>query len=84
MIVIASNFGGARHPGWYYNLVAQPACTLGGDAFAAREVTDETEYAHLYGVAERYYAGFTDYRAKTELIGRSIPMLRLSPAPPDR
>jgi len=84
VIVIASNFGGAQHPGWYYNLVAHPACTLGGYAFVAREVTDETEYTRLYGVAERYYAGFADYRARTDLVGRAIPMLRLSSAPPDR
>jgi deazaflavin-dependent oxidoreductase (nitroreductase family) len=84
VIVIASNFGGAKHPGWYYNLVAHPACTLGGDAFVAHQVTDESEYTRLYGVAERYYAGFADYRATTDLVGRAIPMLRLRPAPPDR
>jgi deazaflavin-dependent oxidoreductase (nitroreductase family) len=82
VIVIASNFGGTRHPGWYHNLVAHPACTLGGDTFVAREVTDEAEYAHLYGTAERYYGGFTDYRLKTDLVGRTIPVLRLSPDPP--
>jgi len=44
VVAIASNFGGANHPGWYYNLVAHPACTLGGEQFEAREVTDKAEY----------------------------------------
>ena len=28
VIVIASNYGGQRHPGWYHNLVAHPECEL--------------------------------------------------------
>ena len=79
VVAIASNFGGANHPGWYYNLVAHPACTLGGEQFEAREVTDKAEYSRLYDVAERYYGGFADYRMRTELLGRTIPIMRLSP-----
>jgi deazaflavin-dependent oxidoreductase (nitroreductase family) len=35
--VIASNWGGARHPGWYHNLTANPEATLtiGGDTWTA-------------------------------------------------
>ena len=28
VILTASNYGGARHPGWHYNLVAHPECEL--------------------------------------------------------
>lgn len=28
LVVIASNWGGQRHPGWYHNLVAQPQATV--------------------------------------------------------
>jgi len=28
VILTASNYGGARHPGWYHNLLAHPECEL--------------------------------------------------------
>jgi hypothetical protein len=28
VILIASNYGGARHPAWFHNLVANPECEL--------------------------------------------------------
>lgn len=79
VIAVASNFGGSKHPGWYYNLKAHPECELGGDRFLATEVTEPTEYERLYGLAERSYPGYGDYRAKTAAIGRHIPVLRLAP-----
>ena len=37
-----ANYGGARHPGWYYNLIAHPECELHigprGGRFVAHEV----------------------------------------------
>ncbi|OBA58712.1 nitroreductase [Mycobacterium sp. 1100029.7] len=79
VIAVASNFGGSKHPSWYHNLVAHPECELGGENFRASEVTDPDEYARLYGLAERSYPGYADYRAATEAVGRRIPVLRLSP-----
>jgi deazaflavin-dependent oxidoreductase (nitroreductase family) len=81
VIAVASNFGGEKHPHWYYNLVAQPECELGGEPFRAAEVIDPVEYARLYDLAERSYAGYIDYRAKTVAVGRLIPILRLIPRP---
>jgi F420H(2)-dependent quinone reductase len=48
-IVIASNYGGPKQPGWYFNLKAHPECELGGEKFLASEVTDPDDYARLYG-----------------------------------
>jgi len=79
-IVIASNYGGPKDPMWARNLVAHPECELGGDAFHASEVTDPDEYARLYALAEQVYSGYSDYKAKTALIGRHIPIFRLTPA----
>ena len=45
----------------------------------ATEVTDPDEYARLYGLAERVYAGYGDYRVMTAAIGRHIPVFRLKP-----
>ncbi len=78
-IAVASNYGGATDPQWYRNLVAYPECELGGEAFLAAEVTDPDEHARLYALAEQLYDGYRDYRAKTTLIGRHIPILRLTP-----
>ena len=42
-IVTASNYGGPKHPQWYYNLKAHPECELGDEKFLATEVTDPDE-----------------------------------------
>jgi deazaflavin-dependent oxidoreductase (nitroreductase family) len=78
-ILTASNYGGPKHPQWYYNLKAHPECELGGESFVATEVTDPDEHARLSGLAEQVYAGYGDYRAKTAPIGRQIPVFRLKP-----
>ena len=78
-ILIASNYGGPKHPQWYYNLRAHPECEFGGERFVATEVTNSDEYARLYALAEQVYAGYSDYRAKTAPIGRQIPIFRLKP-----
>jgi deazaflavin-dependent oxidoreductase (nitroreductase family) len=78
-IVTASNYGGPKHPQWYYNLKAHPECELGDEKFLATEVTDPDEHARLYGLAEQAYAGWGDYRRKTDSIGRHIPVFRLTP-----
>ena len=79
VVVVASSFGRDRHPAWYHNLVAHPGCTFGGLAFRADEVTDADDYERLFALAERVYGGYADYRARTEAIGRRIPVLRLTP-----
>jgi deazaflavin-dependent oxidoreductase (nitroreductase family) len=78
-IVTASNYGGPRNPQWYHNLKAHPECELGDDKFLATEITDPDEYARVYGLAERVYAGWGDYRVTTDRIGRHIPVFRLKP-----
>jgi F420H(2)-dependent quinone reductase len=64
---------------WYYNLKAHPECEFGGERFVATEVTGPDEYARLFALAERVFGGYGDYRAKTVLFGRQIPLFRLEP-----
>ncbi len=80
VIVVASSFGRDRHPAWYHNLVAHPGCRLNDLAFTAVEVSDADDYERLFGLAESVYRGYADYRARTDAVGRHIPVLRLSPA----
>jgi len=79
VILVASNFGGSKHPQWYYNLKAHPECTFGQEPFTATQVSDDDEYRRLYELAERVYAGYGDYREKTAGAGRQIPIFRLTP-----
>ena len=78
-ILIASNYGGPKHPQWYYNLKAHPQCEFGDERFVATEVTDPDEHTRLLALAEKIYAGYADYRAATALVGRQIPIFRLKP-----
>jgi deazaflavin-dependent oxidoreductase (nitroreductase family) len=79
VILLASNYGGSKHPQWYYNLKAHPECEFGAANFSAAPVADADEYARLFELAERVYAGYGDYRVKTVPVGREIPMFRLTP-----
>jgi len=76
-ILIASNYGGPKHPQWYYNLKVNPQCEFGDEPFIATEVTDPTEYARLFGLAETVYRGYGDYRDRAAAVGRTIPVFRL-------
>jgi deazaflavin-dependent oxidoreductase (nitroreductase family) len=76
-ILTASNYGGGKHPQWYYNLKANPQCEFGDAPFIATEVTDPDEYTRLYGLAEKVYAGWSDFLEKTAAVGRTIPVFRL-------
>jgi deazaflavin-dependent oxidoreductase (nitroreductase family) len=76
-IAVASNYGGAKHPQWYYNLIAHPECELGGEKFLATEVIDPDEHARLFALGDKVYAGWRDYRDKASTVGRQIPIFRL-------
>lgn len=77
VILLASNFGGTKHPQWYYNLKAHPDCEFGGERFTAQLVTDPGEYARLFELANRIYSGYAEYRARAAPAGRDIPIFRL-------
>jgi deazaflavin-dependent oxidoreductase (nitroreductase family) len=86
VILVASNFGREKHPSWYYNLRANPGAELerGGvkAAYTAVLVTDPAEHQRLFGLANKVYSGYDDYKVRTDAVGRSIPIfrLRLTPA----
>jgi deazaflavin-dependent oxidoreductase (nitroreductase family) len=81
VILMASNYGGARHPGWYHNLHANPECELHigqrGGSFIAHE-TEGAEHDRLYALAVDLYRGYAKYAQQTEGI-RTIRVLRLTP-----
>lgn len=80
VILIASSFGRPRHPSWYLNVKANPEVELLGGGVRRRYVARETsgeERDRLFALAERLYAGYGLYAARTG--GRTIPVLALSP-----
>ncbi|MBP9503438.1 MAG: nitroreductase family deazaflavin-dependent oxidoreductase [Candidatus Promineofilum sp.] len=77
IILIASNWGQARHPAWYHNLKANPSVTvtIGGVAhpYTARELAGE-ERATAFARAASLYPGYSGYAQRA---GREIPVVRL-------
>lgn len=82
VILIASNYGGERHPAWYHNLVAHPECELHigprGGSFVARETTG-SDRDRLYALAvDRLSKVFALHLQRSG--ERTIPVMRLTPA----
>jgi deazaflavin-dependent oxidoreductase (nitroreductase family) len=80
VVVIASNYGQAHHPAWYYNLRAHPEVTLDlpgrTGTYLAREATP-TEWQTYWHRAADLYIGFPAYQQRTH--GRAIPIIVLTP-----
>lgn len=80
VVVVASRGGSRQHPAWYHNLKANPQCELlargGTGRYVAREAVGE-EREELWRQANRLYAGYVAYQARTD--GRRIPVMVLSP-----
>lgn len=83
LIVVASNYGQDRHPGWYHNLKANPRArvTVNGVTreMEAAEITDPPERERLFELASRTVIVFPAYRRRTDRVGRQIPIMRLRP-----
>lgn len=84
VVLIASNYGGERHPAWYHNLRANPTCELHigphGGTFVAKEVDDRADRDRLYALAVDRLAHVFALHDKRSGDARTIPVLRLSPA----
>ena len=82
VILIASSYGKAKFPAWYYNLKANPDVRLEAmgrsGSYVARE-TDGEDHDRLFELAKLVYSGYSEYERRTAGI-RRIPVMRLSPA----
>ena len=79
LVIVASQGGAPQHPGWYFNLQANPQATveIGHERFAmtARRVSEE-EKAALWPRLVAIYAPYEAYQKRTT---RPIPVVRLTP-----
>ena len=80
MVVVATNDGGATHPSWYLNLVADRRAQVEIDGrridVAATELTGEEATGWWRRILERA----PDYERYARAAGRPFPILRLAPA----
>lgn len=83
VILIASNYGSNRHPGWYHNLRANPRCELHigprGGSFLANDVAEVADRDRLYALAVDRLAHVFALHEKRSGDARTIPVMRLTP-----
>lgn len=82
VILIASNYGGRRHPAWYHNLRAHPECQLHigprGGSFLAKEAV-RADRDRLYELAVDRLNHVFALHHKRSGEARTIPVMRLTP-----
>ena len=78
--LIASNFGQAHNPSWYYNLKANPQCQVqwkcASYEYVAHEAAAE-EREKYWKLAVSYYKGYALYQVRAA--HRRIPVMILEP-----
>lgn len=86
IVLICSNWGQSRNPGWYYNLKKHALAELAfvtenGESFIgkfmAEEIDDDNEYERLWRKACDVYIGYPKYR--TRAANRRIPIMLMKP-----
>ena len=55
VVIVASKLGLPQHPAWFHNLRSNPHVRLGGRPFRAEVITDDTERARLWDLADRVF-----------------------------
>jgi deazaflavin-dependent oxidoreductase (nitroreductase family) len=78
--VVAANFGRSEHPGWYFNLRAEPSATVvvGGERMRVRAVEAEGERrAQIVRDGLRIHPGFSQYERRAS--NRRIAVFVLQP-----
>ena len=76
VVLVASNYGGTRHPAWYYNVKANPEVTILGGGFEGRFAGEEvtgTERERLWALAKQWNPGYEQYESSAG--DRQIPLL---------
>jgi deazaflavin-dependent oxidoreductase (nitroreductase family) len=80
LIVIASNYGRERHPGWFYNVRAHPSVEVRAAGCVGRysaQVTEGADRERLWTLSKQLTKAYADYERRAG--GRKIPVVRLTP-----
>jgi F420H(2)-dependent quinone reductase len=79
VVLVASKGGYPKHPAWFHNLMANPDTTVQIGSRRQQvhaHVADPEERKRLWPKAVQVYAGYEDYRRRTD---REIPLVILEP-----
>lgn len=80
IVLIGSNFGRKPNPAWYYNLKANPKCTVHAGSraleFMAHQAEGE-ERERYWQMAVSFYTGYEKYQQRAA--PRRIPVMLLEP-----
>ncbi|EON31933.1 hypothetical protein GTC6_15024 [Gordonia terrae C-6] len=80
VILIASNYGGTRHPAWYHNVKNNPDVILSCGGYEGRFRGEEVvgaEYDRLWALANRWNPIYRKYDESSG--ARQIPLLAFTP-----
>ena len=84
--IAASHGGNPRNPNWYYNVIAHPNVVFGGVPMRAALVPDG-DRDRVWALGDRVFPAFATYRRNASSLGRTIPLIQLTPiagtAPPE-
>lgn len=67
VIVIASNYGGDRHPAWFHNVKAKPRVTLCARGYRGTFIGEEAtgaERDRLFELAKQFVPNYVDYEKR--------------------
>lgn len=83
-LVVASNGGASRAPGWYHNLLADPAARVqvgtASHPVTARAIhRGDADYERLWNAVNK--VNHSRYHAYQQATDRPIPIVALSPSP---
>jgi F420H(2)-dependent quinone reductase len=81
MILAAANDGGPSHPGWYFNLMADPAARVEVMGRLILVHADELPAGEAAAWWERILRRAPTYEQYTRATRRAIPIVRLVPSP---
>jgi deazaflavin-dependent oxidoreductase (nitroreductase family) len=78
LVIVGSQGGAPRHPGWVHNLRANPRATITQGSqihdVVAREVTEDPQRARLWDMVVGRFPLYATYQRRTE---RLIPLFAL-------
>jgi len=80
LIVMASNYGRERHPGWFYNVKANPDVEVRAAGRRGRyraRVAEGEDRERLWGLAKQLTKAYADYEKRAS--DRTIQVVRLTP-----
>jgi deazaflavin-dependent oxidoreductase (nitroreductase family) len=78
-VICASNFGGAQHPAWYWNLHAQPQVHIQVERTRLRVLATDAEGTERLRLWQLLRASWPRYERYQAGVSRTIPVVVLTP-----